>query len=322
MKAIKKTTCLVLALMLVCMTTTAFAGTKYSNPVGLGTVLPRATATPAPTEAPLPTEAPAVEEEEEQPVFTNRFQRDASGNLVLDAEGNPIMMVLDGEALPTGFERDASGNLILDANGDPIPTYAPVETPAPEVTAEPVPEVTAEPIPEVTAEPVPEVTADPIVKDEPIEAAEVIAVGEADVRLNADGLSDIFATLSEGTVLKVLGVEGDWVVVEVEGQIGYVYKDSVSGIEFEQPDIPADADPVEKLKVTIFTSRRTVVNPGEGIRLTSKLEGFEDYTVYYQWQYDRGNGFEDIAGANNGEYSYEASVETLAYDWRLVVSYE
>lgn len=315
MKAIKKTTCLVLALMMVCMTTTALAGTRYSDPVGLGTVLPRATATPTPTEEPLPTEAP-VEEEEEAPVYTDHFQRDADGYLVLDGNGNPIMLIPDGEALPTGFERDASGNLILDVNGDPIPTYAPVETPAPEVTVAPTPVATAEPAPAATPE------SEPVVTDVPIDVAQAIAVGEADVRLSADGLSYIFATLSEGTVLNVLGVEGDWVVVEVEGQIGYIYRDSVSGVDFEQPDVPADDEPVEQLKVTIFTSRRTVVNPGEEIRLTSKLEGFEDYTVYYQWQYDRGNGFEDIAGANHSDYSYRASVETLSYDWRLVVSYE
>lgn len=237
MKGIKKTTCLVLVMLMVLMGTTAFAGTKYSNSVGLGNVLTRATATPTPTEEPLPSEAPAEET-------------------------------------------------------------------APEATEELV------------------VEEMPVIEDELIAIEGPATIGEADVRVEANGMSDIFATLPDGTALTVLGVEGDWAIVEVEGQTGYIYKDSVIGVEFAQPELPENADPVENLKVTIFTSRRTVVAPGEEIYLTSKLEGFEDYTVTYQWQYDRGNGFENIEGATGETYSYAASVETLAYDWRLVISYE
>lgn len=264
MKGIKKTICLVLVMLMVLMGTTAFAGTKYSNSVGLGNVLTRATEAPEATEEPLPSEAPAEETEPE-------------------------------------------------ATEEPV-----VEEPAPEATEEPAVE---EPAPEATEEP----AADemPIVEDELIEEVEgPVAVGEADVRVAANGLSDIFATLPDGTALTVLGVEGDWVIVDIDGQTGYIYKDSVAGVEFEQTDASDDAESVENLKVTIFTSRRTVVAPGEAIYLTSKLEGFEDYTVTYQWQYDRGNGFEDIEGATGDTYTYAASVETLSYDWRLVISYE
>ena len=134
-------------------------------------------------------------------------------------------------------------------------------------------------------------------------------------------MSEIFVTIPDGTPLIVVGVEGDWIVVEIDGQIGYIYRDSVQGVEFEQPELPEGEAPMPK--ITIFTSRRTVVTPGETIVLTSKLENFEGYgELSFQWEYDRGNGFESVPGATEDSYSFEASIETLSYDWRLAVSCE
>lgn len=117
-------------------------------------------------------------------------------------------------------------------------------------------------------------------------------------------------------------MEGDWVKVEIDGQIGYIYKDSVQGVEFEAPALPEDPEAEDQTKVTIFSSRRSVMSPGETVYLTSKLEGFEGYdTILFQWQADRGNGFEDIAGATEDTYSFAADAETLNYDWRLIVMY-
>ena len=149
-------------------------------------------------------------------------------------------------------------------------------------------------------------------------AEDVAALGDADVRLEGDGLSEIFATIPDGTPLIVLGVEGDWVKVEIDGQIGYIYKDSVQGVEFEEPELPEEEKPLPK--VTIFSSRRTVVEPGETITLTSKLENFEGYgELSFQWEYDRGNGFESVPGATGESYAFEATIETLSYNWRLAV---
>ena len=157
MKRFKMTTCLVLAILIVCMSTVAFAGTKYSNAVGFGKVLVRPTATPAPTEEPN----------------DYYFERDASGNLVLDSDGDPVVYVPDGFRTPTGFERDANGNLVLDGSGDPILLFGevtPVTTPAPEATEEPVVETTEEPAVEATEEPVVETTEEPAVEatEEPV----------------------------------------------------------------------------------------------------------------------------------------------------------
>ena len=46
----------------------------------------------------------------------------------------------------------------------------------------------------------------------------------------------------------------------------------------------------------------------------------EDMVLHYQWQYDRGNGWEDIPGANDPEYSLVVSRENAAYSWRLIVN--
>ncbi len=51
------------------------------------------------------------------------WMRDAFGNLALDENGNPKVIVAEGAEIPVAFARDAAGNLILDANGDPVPTY-------------------------------------------------------------------------------------------------------------------------------------------------------------------------------------------------------
>ncbi len=146
------------------------------------------------------------------------------------------------------------------------------------------------------------------------EEKSVAAVGDADVRLAGDGLSEIIITVTDGTPLKVLGVEGDWIKVEVNGVVGYIFKDSVQGLEVEEPE---QAEP----KVTIFSSRRAVMVPGEIVYLTSKLENLEGYQISYQWQCDRGAGFQNVPGATGDSYAFTASTETLAYNWRLMIDF-
>ena len=58
---------------------------------------------------------------------------------------------------------------------------------------------------------------------------------------------------------------------------------------------------------------------GEDVILTGIVEGADDYTVTYQWEVDRGEGFEPIEGATESEYRFPASMESLQWSWRLVV---
>lgn len=178
-----------------------------------------------------------------------------------------------------------------------------------------------------------------------------------DIREEADGMSVIINTIPKDAEIDVLGVEGDWVLVDAEGEQGYIYVDDVEsrteteeqeeeteeeleGIEeetegaeeeTEQPEEPEEADEeaeteevidTSNMKVTIFTSRRRVMRNGAPITLTSKLEGFDGIEeIKYQWYCDKGNGYEPVDGANSDSYTYTANPETLSWGWQLEVSF-
>ena len=178
---------------------------------------------------------------------------------------------------------------------------------------------------------------------------------EVNVREGADGLAAIFSTLSEGAEVTVVGMKGDWVTVVVDGELGYIFIDDVAEyLDLEYLDLEEESveEPVEEpaeesveepaeesetevteeaaaetaktpKKVTIFTSRRRIMEAGEPVYLTSKLEGFEDCeTILYQWYCDKGNGYEPVEDAVADTYTFAASVETLAWGWQLEVTYD
>ena len=148
---------------------------------------------------------------------------------------------------------------------------------------------------------------------------------EVNVREGADGLAAIFTSLPEGAEVTVVDFDGDWATVIIDGQLGYIYKDDIAGYldltEEEPAEEPVEAEaPKAEPKVTIFTSRRSVMEEGEPVYLTSKLEGFEDYTEFmYIWYCDKGNGFEVVEGANEATYTFSANAESLTWGWQLEV---
>jgi uncharacterized protein YgiM (DUF1202 family) len=141
---------------------------------------------------------------------------------------------------------------------------------------------------------------------------QVLVTAGTNLRAEADGMSEIIYTFVEDEIVVVEDDLDDWLyVTTADGVSGYLFKG----------DVPDYDGPTKEKKVTIFTSRRSVMQLGEDIHLTSVLEGFEEgIEVKYQWQCDKGNGFEAIPGANGSTYTYQASVETLSWSWRLVVS--
>ena len=142
---------------------------------------------------------------------------------------------------------------------------------------------------------------------------------EVNVREDADGMSAIFTSLTEGAEVTVVNIEDDWATVVIDDQQGYIYVDDIADLL----DLP-EAGPAEEIekKVTIFTSRRTVMTEGEPVYLTSKLVGFEDCEeIAYAWKVDKGNGFEYVEGANEPTYSFTANAETLSWAWKLEVQY-
>ena len=197
-------------------------------------------------------------------------------------------------------------------------TVEPTMEPTEEPTVEPTMVLTADPTMQPTAVPTPEQTVTP----EPAPSEEQGQVSGGDeqtdipVRANADGLSEILFMIPHGATVSVMDVEGDWVRISYQGQTGYVYKDSLPSMKVEVPE-----EEKARPKVTIFSSRKAVMEPGETVVLTSKVEYAEGYEIRYQWECDRGNGFEAVDGANGDTYAFQADEQTLSYDWRLIVYY-
>ena len=104
---------------------------------------------------------------------------------------------------------------------------------------------------------------------------------------------------------------------------GFIYIDDLAGyLDPAEKEEPAEGIAVLEKKVTIFTSRRSIMEEGEEINLTSKLEGFEDAEeILYVWKVNKGNGFEEIPGANEATYTFTATEETLTWSWHLTVLY-
>ena len=150
-----------------------------------------------------------------------------------------------------------------------------------------------------------------------------LAVSEGtNIRAEADGMSEIIYTFPEDSFVKLLEKDEDWYKVETkEGVIGFIFREDIEDDDEDDEDEKPVIDLSNK-KVYIFTSRRAVMDLNEEIKLTSLLEGFEEgLEIEYQWECDKGNGFEPIEGANGDSYSYPATVESLSWSWRLVISF-
>ena len=138
------------------------------------------------------------------------------------------------------------------------------------------------------------------------------------IRTDADGMSEITAEVPIDSELQIFERDGDWFLVLCGDIAGYVHIT-------QMPNAESLMDEEEKnvRKVNIFTSRKTMVTEGEPIHLTSMIQGFEDCIVIeYQWQYDRGIGWEDVPDATEPTYTYTADAVTLKYNWRLKVHWE
>lgn len=347
MKRFKMSICMILAALLVLSGMTAFAGVKYSNPEGLGKVKVRATATPIPQETPIPSDgqetapAPEVtpvpettivpettvvpEDKPENPDYY--FQRDADGNLILDENGDPILMVSENAQIPTSYERDENGDLVLDENGDPIPTFSEeeTETPAPEVTPEP----DDEPSPEETAEP--DVEPDVKATAEPIEEPTVMPTVEPAVEIGYTYQRDENGDL-------VLDKNGDPIVIVPEGwEIPVTWTRDENGnliLDENGDPIPSQTVPAEAEKLQTITD---ALNPdryidiyaawegerlyfGEEATLIAVLHGYDNMIYTVQWQYSKDNAeWHDLEGADALRHTLVVTEDNYLNYWRIAV---
>ena len=236
------------------------------------------------------------------------------------------------EEVPAAEEPAAEEPAAEEPAEEPVEEEIPAEGPVEEPAEEPA-EKPAEKKPENKAKNEPKVirdTEEPKTIDDygtPLDEIETVTletVTEAGVRLDPDGLSALFLKLEEGTEVTVLEQKDDWYVVLIGDKIGYVYVDDLTTLQAEEPEQPAQPEEKKETpkKVTIFSSRTALMTEGETVYLTSKLEGFEDAEeILYVWKVNKGNGFEEIPGANEATYSFAATEETLTWSWHLTVLY-
>lgn len=298
---------------------------------------------------------PAAEEVVEEPVVEESAEEPVAEEPAAEEEQN-----IEDYETPLGLSDDAESE--PEAQEEPVEETEEEETIVELIEEETVVEVIEEIPAEVTEEiPAEEEAADdeleieiheetPVRKETPAAVKTEEAPEEAeteteeiidglDIREDADGMSVIINTIPKDAEIDVLGVEGDWVLVEAEGEQGYIYAEDLephAETEEQPEETVAETEETEEtveeaeeevidtsnMKVTIFTSRRKVMKNGEPIILTSKLDGFEGIEqINYQWYCDKGNGFEPVDGANSDSYTYTANSETLSWSWVLEVSF-
>lgn len=145
---------------------------------------------------------------------------------------------------------------------------------------------------------------------------------DVNVREEPDGMSAIFTSLPEGAEVTVVSVEGDWALVIVDGVEGYIFAADLAAW-LETTDGEGSVETAPEMKVTIFTSRRTVMRDGETVVLTSRLEGFEGCeNITYQWFCDKGDGYAPVEDGTEATYTYVADAVTLTWSWKLAVSFD
>ncbi|MBP5678772.1 MAG: hypothetical protein J6X28_02965 [Bacilli bacterium] len=133
----------------------------------------------------------------------------------------------------------------------------------------------------------------------------------------AKGKTNHPVVLPAGTEVTILSIVDNWVNIETEdGQNRWLFIWLSDGL--------ADTIGVQNTgqrMVVIFSDRQSVMVEGRIIHLTSYVQGFDGYTLYYQWECDKGdgNGFQEIEGANEDHYEYPANQDTLSWDYRLMV---
>ncbi len=153
--------------------------------------------------------------------------------------------------------------------------------------------------------------------DEEEENPEYILPAGAACYQEASGTSRYLGVLPAGTETTIQDVDGGWVQVEREGENScWIFGWLNDGLA----DILGLQHPTEKT-VTIFSDRRTQMEVGELIHLTSYIEGFDGCELRYVWQYDDGSGFQNAENGNQDHYECPVTLETFGYSWRLQVLY-
>lgn len=261
------------------------------------TEAPVETEAPAEPEAPVEPEAsaePEATEEPEQPTYI--FQRDENGKLILDKNGNPVVSVPEGMAIPVGYARDENGALVLDENGDPIVT---------DVLAAEEPEATPEP--EETAEP--EETEAPKYSFERDEAGNLILDENGNpVAIVPEGAEIPVKFQRDENGNLILDEHGDPVVEQTVPAGSQL-------IDTEKNELNPDR------RIDIYLANSDLIDFGDSVTFVGVLYGYENLTYTLQWQQrDEGGDWYDLPGENEETITIIAAEENLNSRWRICVN--
>ena len=130
---------------------------------------------------------------------------------------------------------------------------------------------------------------------------------------------------------------GDWLdrVGATEAAYSFQATEETVGLEWrllvsiEDPEeegeelAEAEEDEQPEASVVILSSLGRVITEGNTVHLSSVLFGLEGVPVRYQWQFrSPGKAWQDRAGANDAQYSFAATPESVGLEWRLLVIYD
>ena len=83
---------------------------------------------------------------------------------------------------------------------------------------------------------------------------------------------------------------------------------------------PSLAPKESELMILLCSNHSACMSEGDRITVSATLVGYDDCTVALQWQYNDGEGWKDAQDGSGLSYSFEATSQTVNYDWRIAVT--
>ena len=218
-----------------------------------------------------------------------------------------------------GFVEEAPAEVVQEVFVEPEPEVIPeepAEQPAEEAPAEEPAEQPAEEAPEepTAEEPAEEAEAE---EEEPFD---VVAAYEHYMSLDEYGKIEYLNSLSDANREELKRY------IEMKEAEAKAAEEPKEEEKQEEPAEELEEEP-EKVEedytfdVNIWYETEGKLTYGATVVWKSSVNGVKDGdAVSYQWQVDKGNGWEDIPGATDPEYVMTLSKENAKYNWRLIAN--
>ena len=216
-----------------------------------------------------------------------------------------------------GFVEEAPAEVVQEVFVEPEPEVIP-EEPAEEVPVEEPAEQPAEEAPEepTSEEPAEEAEAE---EEEPFD---VVAAYAHYITLDEYGKIEYLNSLSDANREELKRyIEMKEAEAKAESTSAGEPENSSAEEPAEEPEEPEKVAEDYTFDVNIWYETEGKLTYGATVVWKSSVSGVKDGdAVSYQWQVDKGNGWEDIPGATDPEYVMTLSKENAKYNWRLIAN--